>query len=415
MGIMNITMKDTDVCSITQLKELVKFGKQIEFESTNIEERYKWIATALGKFRYFDKRTTKKDRGIVLSYIVTMTGLSRSHIKSLVRRKKKVGKLVHITGTRNKFAKRYDTTDIARLLAVDNAHGRLSGKATKTILEREYHVYKKLEYEMISHISVSHIYNIRETKQYVSNSTTFTKTNPTQRRIGERRKPQPGGSPGYLRVDSVHQGDLNKEKGVYYVNIVDEVTQWELTGCVEGISEFFLTPLLEILLELYPFHIVNFHSDNGSEYINETVSRLLNKLRVEQTKSRSRHSNDNALVEGKNGAVIRKHMGYNHIPRKHATLINEFLRDHMNPYLNFHRPCGFSTDTVDKRGKIKKKYDVYMTPFEKLKTIPNVEKYLKDGVTIEKLEQFALRESDTECAEKMQKAKKKLFETIRIC
>jgi transposase InsO family protein len=202
---------------------------------------------------------------------------------------------------------------------------------------------------------------------------------------------------------------------VYYVNIVDEVTQWEMTGCVEGISESFLTPLLETLLESYPFRIINFHSDNGSEYINETVSWLLNKLHIEQTKSRSRHSNDNALVEGKNGAVIRKHMGYNHIPRKHAVLINQFLRDYMNPYLNFHRPCGFSTDTVDKRGKVKKKYDIYMTPFEKLKTISHVERYLKDGVTIEKLGKVALTESDTECAEKMQKAKRKLFETIRKC
>lgn len=415
MGIMNIIMKDTDVCSITQLKDLVKFGKQIEFKSTSIEERYLWIGDALGKFRYFDRKTTKKGRGIILSYIVTMTGLSRSHVKSLVRRKKKVGKLIRITGTRNTFAKRYDTTDVARLIVVDNAHGRLSGKATQEILKREYSVYRKVEYEMISHISVSHIYNLRETRQYVSNSTTFTKTNPTQRRIGERRKPQPGGTPGFLRVDSVHQGDLDKKKGVYYVNIVDEVTQWEMTGCVEGISEFFLSPLLETLLELYPFHIRNFHSDNGSEYINETVSFLLNNLHIDQTKSRSRHSNDNALVEGKNGAVIRKHMGYNHIPREHAVLINEFLREYMNPYLNFHRPCGFATDTVDRRGKIKKKYDVYMTPFEKLKSIPNVGQYLRDGVTIEKLEVFALKESDTECAERMQKAKKKLFETIRKC
>jgi transposase InsO family protein len=208
---------------------------------------------------------------------------------------------------------------------------------------------------------------------------------------------------------------LDKEKGVYYVNIVDEVAQWEMVGCVGGISEFFMIPLLETLLEAYPFNIINFHSDNGGEYINNTVAFLLNKIKAEQTKSRSRHSNDNALVECKNGAVIRKHMGYNHIPKKNAELINEFLSTYMNPYLNFHRPCGFATDIVDKRGKIKKKYDVYMTPFEKLKTIPNVHLYLKDGVTIEKLKAISLQESDTECAEKMQKAKKKLFETIRKC
>jgi transposase InsO family protein len=59
-----------------------------------------------------------------------------------------------------------------------------------------------------------------------------------------------------------------------------------------------------------PFPIRGFHSDNGSEFINQTLARLLNKLLIEQTKSRLRHSNDNGLVETKNGAVIRKHMGY---------------------------------------------------------------------------------------------------------
>ena len=412
---MNIIMTDSHIGSITQLKELVKFGIEIELKSTSIEERYSWITEALQKFRYFDRNTKKKARGIILSYLATMTGLSRSHIKSLVRRKKKVGKLIRITGTRNKFARRYGTDDVALLLLVDNAHGRLSGLATKKILEREYEVYGKVKYEMIKKISVSHLYNLRGTRQYVSNSTTFAKTSPTQRNIGERRKPKPQGIPGYLRVDSVHQGDLEKEKGVYYVNIVDEVVQWEMVGCVEGISEEFLSPLLEELLDLYPYNLINFHSDNGSEYINEVVAKLLNKLRIDQTKSRSRHSNDNALVESKNGAVIRKHMGYNHIPKKHAVMINQFLREYLNPYLNFHRPCGFATNTVDKRGKIKKKYDTCITPFEKLKTIPHVEKYLKEGVTIQKLEAVALQESDTESAEKMQKAKQKLFETIRLC
>ena len=412
---MNIIMNDNHIESIAQLKELVKFGREIELESTRIEERYQWIGETISKFRYFDRTTRKKDRGIILSYIVTMTGLSRSHVKSLVRRKKKIGKIIRITGTRNRFARRYDVSDIARLLFVDNAHGRLSGLATKKILEREYALYGKLEYEMIQKISVSHLYNLRGTRQYLSNSTTFAKTNPTERSIGQRRKPRPQGIVGFLRVDSVHQGDLEKEKGVYYVNIVDEVTQWEVVGCVEGISESFLTPLLEELLESYPFRIVNFHSDNGSEYVNEAVAILLNKLNVEQTKSRSRHSNDNALVEGKNGAVIRKHMGYNHIPKRHAVLINKFLHEYMNPYLNFHRPCGFATDTVDKRGKIKKKYDTYITPFEKLQIIPNILKYLKKGVSLSSFKAIESRESDTEWAEKMQKAKKKLLETIRIC
>ena len=127
--------------------------------------------------------------------------------------------------------------------------------------------------------------------------------------IGERRRPRPEGRPGYLRVDTVHQGDRDGVKGVYHVDAVDEVTQWQVVGATAQISEAALLPLLKAMLKQFPFRIRGF-TDNGSEFINHTVAELLNKLLIEQTKSRPRRSNDNGLVESKNGAVIRKHMGY---------------------------------------------------------------------------------------------------------
>jgi len=120
------------------------------------------------------------------------------------------------------------------------------------------------------------------------------------------------------------------------------VTQWEVVGCAEGISERFLIPVLEAMLHQFPFRILGFHSDNGSEYVNYTVARLLNKLLIEFTRSRPNRSQDNGLVEGKNGAVIRKHIGYGHIPGKYAERVQKFYTAHFNPYLNFHRPCGFA-------------------------------------------------------------------------
>ena len=193
---------------------------------------------------------------------------------------------------------------------------------------------------------------------------TFTKTQAVQRSIGERRKPEPNGKPGYLRVDTVHQGDLDGEKGVYHINSVDEVAQWQIVAAVEKISEAYLEPILMILLDQYPFVIIEFHADNGGEYVNHVVAALLNKLLIRLTKSRSRHTNDNALVESKNGSVIRKHMGYFYIHQKHAPRINEFYIKYFNPYLNFHRPSGFATKKViDKKGKVKNVYDVYLTPY----------------------------------------------------
>ena len=86
-------------------------------------------------------------------------------------------------------------------------------------------------------------------------------------------------------------------KGVYHINTIDEITQWQILGATEGISERFLAPLLKTLLKQYPFTIIAFHSDNGSEYINKIVAKLLNTLLIKQTKSRPRHCNDNALLE----------------------------------------------------------------------------------------------------------------------
>ncbi len=191
------------------------------------------------------------------------------------------------------------------------------------------------------------------------------------------------------------------------------MTQWEIVGCVEGISEYFLSPLLEALLKQFPFRVIEFHSDNGSEYINYVVAKLLNKLTIDQTKSRPRKSNDNALVEGKNGSVIRKHMGYAYIPRRHAKAINNFYQMHFNAYVNFHRPCGYATIIVDEKGKERKIYNLYETPYEHFKKIPHAEIYLKDDITFEKLDQAATATSDLDCATMMQRAKQNLFKSFR--
>lgn len=412
---MHIIMQDTQVQTIAEVRTIIKNKDRIKFQWVDKQGTYDWIAAVCTRLAYHGQRTRKAERRDILTYLVMLSGYSRVQMKRLVRQKGKIGKLVRKTSARNGFQAFYTPTDVALLLELDNAHERLSGNAAQALIERAYNIYGDVRYERLNRISVSHLYNLRGRKQYTSQALTFAKTNPTNTPIGTRKKPEHGGKPGSIRVDSVHQGDMDKEKGVYHVNLVDEVTQWEIVGCTEGISEYFLLPLLEELIVLFPFRVWNFHSDNGSEYINYQVAAMLTKLMVEQTKSRARHSNDNALVEGKNGAVIRKHMGYIHIPKKHARMINAFYRAHMDEYLNFHRPCAFATSKIDQRGKEKKNYDTYLTPFAKLTTIPNVEEYLRPGVSIAGLETAAMKESDLASAQQMQKAKEKLFNSFKKC
>ncbi len=169
-------------------------------------------------------------------------------------------------------------------------------------------------------------------------------------------------------------------------------------------------------MEQFPFVIEGFHSDNGSEYINAKVAKMLNKLRIEQTKSRSRHSNDNALAESKNASVVRKHMGYDHIPKKHAEPINAFYQNTFNPWLNLHRPCMFATPIISPKGKVIKRYkhaDV-KTPLECLVLLN--EKGLvifKQDTTLTVLLAQAKEQTDLAAAQEMQRAKPALFASFR--
>ena len=172
-------------------------------------------------------------------------------------------------------------------------------------------------------------------------------------------------------MDCVHVGDRDGAKGVYLINVVDEVTPYEFVGAVATISERVLVPVLEGLLGLFPFVVVGFHADNGSEYGNHTVVALLNKLHVRDfTKSRPRRSTDNALVEGKNASVVRRFLGHDHIPQRFAPLVDTFTQQHLSPYLNYHRPCLFATEREAANGRIRRVYraaDVH-TPYDKLRS-----------------------------------------------
>jgi len=218
---------------------------------------------------------------------------------------------------------------------------------------------------------------------------------------------------GYLRIDTVHQGDQEGRKGLYHINAVDQVTQWEIVACTPQISELWLLPVLEALLAQFPFVIRGFHSDNGSEFINYNVARLLDKLLIEQTKSRAHHTGDNGLVETKNGAVIRKHIGFGHIQAAAAEPIQRFYAEHFNPYLNFHRPCAQADTEIDARGRIRRRYKRYQTPFETLLALEQPAQYLRPGLELATLTRIAGALSDTNAAQRMQLAKATLFDRLR--
>jgi transposase InsO family protein len=398
------SVHEAEKLSLDQIEAFLKASEGIRFEGETQEQVYHWIEQVLCQRQYHQQ--SRQARGLVRRYLAKMTGLSRAQVTRLIGRYRACGTVKPTAYRRHHFPQRYTRADLELLAAVDEAHESLSGPATRRILQREYQQYKKPEYKRLASISVSHLYNLRQHPRYRERRLHYVKTRPTTVAIGERRCPDPQGQPGYLRVDTVHQGDSHSAKGVYHIDAVDQVTQWQIVAATARISEAWLEPVLAAMLRQFPFRIRGFHSDNGSEFINQTVARLLNKLLIEQTKSRPRRSNDNGLVETKNGAVIRKHMGYGYIDAAHAEPIQQFYLAYFNPYLNYHRPCAQADIEIDGKGRRRCHYRRYQTALETLLTLPQPAQYLRDGLTIAVLQRIAAARADTEAAQIMQQAKR---------
>jgi transposase InsO family protein len=413
---MVINMNEERLDTIEQIEEFLAASALIEFSASGDDiERYGHISRVLKRLDY--PQRGKRERGVLLRYLQHTSGYSRAQVTRLVTRWQrnqlaKVPLAKRYSGPAVPFARKYTPADITLLVEMDKANEDVCGPAIAHLLQRAYRTYGDPRYERLATLSVSHLYNLRKSPGYQGQRKNFTSTRPVCNAIGVRKAPGPEGRAGFVRIDTVHQGDLDGIKGVYHITCVDAVSQWQVEASVQGISEVYLLPVLALIIDQFPFVVLGFHSDNGSEYINRRVAELLERLRIEQTKSRSRHSNDNALAESKNASVVRKHMGYSHIPQQFAQPINAFYQETFNPWLNLHRPCLFATSVTNAKGKIVKRYrhENVKTPLECLVQLSAANLVtFKPGITLAALQLQATSQTDLAAAQAMQRAKSELF------
>ena len=249
--------------TFAQIQAFLDGSQPFDLEICSRQEAYTFISRSLRHFRY--PGCSRAQKGLVRAYLCKVTGLSRAQITRLIRRWHRSSRLCDRRGPPSKpFTRRYTEADVRALADLDALHGTLSGPATRKLCERAYHVFGEHRYQRLAGISNGHLYNLRARRPYRQRRGHFEPTRAsTAVRIAERRRPQPQGRPGYLRVDSVHQGDLDAVKGLYHINLVDEVTQFQFIGSVAALSENHLLPVLAALIEAFPFPIQGFHADNG--------------------------------------------------------------------------------------------------------------------------------------------------------
>ena len=410
-----MTLQTERLRTMDQLRAFVEGSEPVDYRPEDRAAAYGFVRRTLARFDY--RRLGRADKGVVRACIGKVCGFSPAQITRLIRQQAETGAVEDRRGRNSgrSFGTVYTPADVRLLAEVDGAYEGMSGLATCEVLRRQFEVHGDPRFERLARLSRSHLYNLRASRAYRTRRTTWGKTRPSPVAVAVRKAPEPNGRPGFLRVDTVHSGDRDGRKGLHVVNVVDEVTQYEHLGAVPRISERFMVPQLEALLLLFPFDVLGFHADNGSEYVNRVVAKLLNKLRVgEFTKSRPRRSNDNALVEGKNARVVRRHLGHEHIPIRFADDVERFLRERLSPFLNFHRPCLFAAERADAKGKVRRTYrrEDVKTPLEKLKSLPDAASFLREGVTFDDLDRAAAAQSDLQAAKALKRARDELFRKI---
>jgi transposase InsO family protein len=315
---MVINMNESRLTSIAQIEEFLTASACIEFTPSGDDvQRHAHISRVLKRFDY--PRLERAHKGVLLRYLRHTGGYSRQQLTRLVsrwhaNRLAPTPLVKRYAAPRAPFARKYTSADVALLVEMDRANEDVCGPAIVDLFRRALHEYGDTRYERLATLAPSHLYNLRKSARYQAQRVRLSKTHPVCNPIGVRRAPSPNGRAGYVRIDTAHQGDLDGVKGVYHITCVDAVCQWQVEACVQGISEAYLLPVLALVMAQFPFEILGFHSDNGSEFINKQVAAMLEKLRIEQTKSRSRHSNDNALAESKNASVVSKAHGLQPYP-----------------------------------------------------------------------------------------------------
>ncbi|MPZ47428.1 MAG: hypothetical protein GEV05_29510 [Betaproteobacteria bacterium] len=204
---MVIDMNETKLSTIAQLRGFLEGTCEVRFEhAADDAQRYAFITAVVRRFGY--RLLPRADKAVVFACLLRTSGYSRAQLRRLVSRVLDGEALSkRYCAPAKGFGRRFLALDVALLAATDALHSTLSGPATKLIMQRAYERFGDPRYERLASISISHLYNLRAQRAYQQRRRHWTKTRGYSIPIAQRRAPAPEGRPGFIRIDSVHQGD----------------------------------------------------------------------------------------------------------------------------------------------------------------------------------------------------------------
>jgi hypothetical protein len=313
------------------------------------------------------------EKKIILDEFVQVTGFHRKHaIRAL-----KIGKPLPLAAAPR--SRVYDEAVVSALTILWEAADRICGKRLKQaipiLLEAmERHQHIQLDEEVRRRLLVMSpatmdrllkpVRNVgRQGRRRSGINNTPLRKSITVRTFSDWNDPPPG----FFEMDMVaHCGKSVSGSHAHSLVITDIASGWTEAAAMIVREQTLITVSIENIRLQLPFPMLGLDVDNDSAFINETVLNYCQSHKFELTRSRAYKKNDQAWIEQKNGAVVRKLVGYGRLEGAAATAALAELHDVARLYVNFFQPSFKLKSKTREGAKVVKKYHVPATPYERL-------------------------------------------------
>jgi hypothetical protein len=173
--------------------------------------------------------------------------------------------------------------------------------------------------------------------------------------------------PGFMEMDLVgHDGGVIDSYHAFTLNAVDIASGWNCSRALKNKAQVWILEGVEKIRAKLPFSLFGLDSDNGSEFINETLYNFCVEHKITFTRSRPYRKNDSCFVEQKNYSVVRRAVGYQRFDTdEQVRLLNE-LYEVLDLYNNFFQPSMKLKSKERQGARVKKQYDEARTPYQRL-------------------------------------------------
>lgn len=358
-----------------------------------IKERQK--ATKITAARY--QKASKKKKGTILKEFAALTGYDRCYAAYLLRghgKKVRINRRTVAVGDIGKRRKRqrqrtYGDDVLRSLKQIWMIMDCICGKRLQPLMKEllrillKHREIRRETKKKLLRISASTIDRLlrQERKKYELKGRSLTKPGTllkhqipirTFSEWDEQR-------PGFVEIDLVgHEGGNPRGDFIQTLNVTDVCTGWTEMQAVKNKAQIWVFEALKDIRKRLPFDLLGIDSDNGSEFINDHLVRFCREEQITFTRSRSYRKNDNCFVEQKNYTIVRRYVGYSRYDTEIAQKLLNELYGHLRLYVNFFQPVMKLIQKTRIGSRVRKKYDVPQTPYQRVLVSPHVTENKKE-------------------------------------